>query len=262
MPDKRQSPENSGLLWIVVGDIHDETGNFAKIPELVKAAGIIVTGDLTQFGGAKEAKKVLEAIGESGLPVLAQIGNMDKPEIDEWLTAPASISHTVVRELCPRALPFSALEPRLLRHLTRQANFPEKTYSHWLKQEWDRAGEISLYRACFPQSAKGHGLRLYSGSRHSCPGPSRCANSWNRTSRISAFAATFTKAADLTTLAAPLLSIRGTLTLRRLCRYDLRRRQAFGRPGAGVAMQKPLDWSKTLCCAGYGRHCLFGPYPD
>ena len=52
---------------------------------------------------------MLEAIGESGLPVLAQIGNMDKPEIDEWLTGAGINLHTVVRELLPRALPFSAL---------------------------------------------------------------------------------------------------------------------------------------------------------
>ena len=121
MPDKRQSPENIGLLWIVVGDIHDETGNFAKIPELVKAAGIIVTGDLTQFGGAKEAKKVLEAIGESGLPVLAQI-------------------HTVVRELAPGIAIFG-IGASTPTPFNTPSEFPEKTYSHWLKQEWDQAGK-------------------------------------------------------------------------------------------------------------------------
>ena len=34
-------------LWIAVGDIHDEPGLFARIPELAQADGIIVTGDLT-----------------------------------------------------------------------------------------------------------------------------------------------------------------------------------------------------------------------
>ena len=38
-------------LWIAVGDIHDEPGLFARIPELAQADGIIVTGDLTITGG-------------------------------------------------------------------------------------------------------------------------------------------------------------------------------------------------------------------
>ena len=37
-------------LWIAVGDIHDEPGLFARIPELAQADGIIVTGDLTITG--------------------------------------------------------------------------------------------------------------------------------------------------------------------------------------------------------------------
>ena len=43
-------------LWIAVGDIHDEPGLFARIPELAQADGIIVTGDLTITGGVKQAE--------------------------------------------------------------------------------------------------------------------------------------------------------------------------------------------------------------
>ena len=45
-------------LWIAVGDIHDEPGLFARIPELAQADGIIVTGDLTITGGVKQAEDV------------------------------------------------------------------------------------------------------------------------------------------------------------------------------------------------------------
>ena len=47
-------------LWIAVGDIHDEPGLFARIPELAQADGIIVTGDLTITGGVKQAEMVMD----------------------------------------------------------------------------------------------------------------------------------------------------------------------------------------------------------
>lgn len=136
MPDKQQSP--AGLLWVVVGDIHDETGNFAKIPELADAAGIIVTGDLTQLGGVEAAKKVLAVLEARGLPVLAQIGNMDKPEIDQWLTGAGINLHARVRELAPGIAIFGigASTPTPFH---TPSEFPEKTYAHWLRQEWDEA---------------------------------------------------------------------------------------------------------------------------
>ena len=40
------SSTDQDYLWIAVGDIHDETDRFAKIPELSQADGIIVTGTL------------------------------------------------------------------------------------------------------------------------------------------------------------------------------------------------------------------------
>lgn len=49
-------------LWIAVGDIHDEPGLFARIPELAQADGIIVTGDLTITGGVKQAEMVMDVL--------------------------------------------------------------------------------------------------------------------------------------------------------------------------------------------------------
>ena len=49
-------------LWIAVGDIHDEPGLFARIPELAQADGIIVTGDLTITGGASRPRWCMDAL--------------------------------------------------------------------------------------------------------------------------------------------------------------------------------------------------------
>ena len=88
-------------LWIAVGDIHDEPGLFARIPELAQADGIIVTGDLTITGGVKQAEMVMDVLRAHNPRIWAQIGNMDRPEVDEWLSGLGCNLHTQVHELTP-----------------------------------------------------------------------------------------------------------------------------------------------------------------
>lgn len=141
MPEGRNETKNEKTLWVVVGDIHDETGNFAKIPELAQACGIIVSGDLTQFGGVEEAQKVIAALSRRDLPILAQIGNMDKPEIDDWLNTKGINIHTHVRELAP-GLGIFGIGASTPTPFHTPSEFPEKTYAHWLRREWEEAGKF------------------------------------------------------------------------------------------------------------------------
>ena len=69
-------------LWIVLGDIHEEIGRFASIPELAGADGVIVTGDITQDGGPEAAARVMDVIKASNSRIFAQIGNMDRPGVN------------------------------------------------------------------------------------------------------------------------------------------------------------------------------------
>ena len=89
-------------LWIAVGDIHDEPGLFARIPELAQADGIIVTGDLTVTGGAAQARNVLEKLTRYNPVIYAQIGNMDRAEVTDWLAKQGWNTHLCVRELADR----------------------------------------------------------------------------------------------------------------------------------------------------------------
>lgn len=68
--------------WIAFGDVHNHTGKLAGIAGLKDAAGIILTGDLTFNGGRAAALKVLESVEAYNRVSAAQIGNMDKPEVD------------------------------------------------------------------------------------------------------------------------------------------------------------------------------------
>ncbi len=125
-------------LWVVVGDIHDAPENFAEIPELAQADGVLVTGDLTITGGVRQAEAVMKALAAPGLPVLAQIGNMDRPEVDVWLSEKGCNLHTQVRELAPGIAVFGVGASTFTPFGT-PSEFPESSFAAWLEAAWRTA---------------------------------------------------------------------------------------------------------------------------
>ena len=72
---------------ISFGDIHEDTSNLVKLKSVLETADLIViSGDLTNCHGKVETKMVLDAIKKYNKNLLAQYGNMDKPEVDGYLT--------------------------------------------------------------------------------------------------------------------------------------------------------------------------------
>ena len=72
---------------ISFGDIHEDYSNLIPLKnELETADLVIVTGDLTNFHGRKEAKKVIGEIIKYNKNILAQLGNLDQPEVNDYLT--------------------------------------------------------------------------------------------------------------------------------------------------------------------------------
>ncbi len=72
---------------ISFGDIHEDLNNLTPLKnELENADLVIVTGDLTNYNGRKEAEKVIEGIMKYNENVLAQLGNLDQPEVNDYLT--------------------------------------------------------------------------------------------------------------------------------------------------------------------------------
>lgn len=68
------------------GDIHMSVGTIARLaPELVTADLVILSGDLTNFGGGADAQPVLDAIAAHARQVLALSGNLDQPEVIDFL---------------------------------------------------------------------------------------------------------------------------------------------------------------------------------
>ena len=64
------------------GDVHMATSNLARMGAILRDTDlIIVSGDLTNFGGSDEAAKVIGAVREGCPNVLALPGNLDQREV-------------------------------------------------------------------------------------------------------------------------------------------------------------------------------------
>ncbi|MCL6584225.1 MAG: metallophosphoesterase [bacterium] len=70
---------------IAFGDLHDYVANIGKIEGIADASLLIITGDLTNRGGADRAGRVIEQVRHYNPRVYAQAGNMDQREVEDYL---------------------------------------------------------------------------------------------------------------------------------------------------------------------------------
>jgi Icc-related predicted phosphoesterase len=119
--------------WIAIGDVHDDSIDaLAAIPELSGADGLIVTGDITNVGGVREATRVLN-VARRHLPVVAaQIGNMDKAEVAELLGREGINIHAAARLLAP-GLAVIGIGGSTPTPFGTPSEFPEANYAAWLE---------------------------------------------------------------------------------------------------------------------------------
>lgn len=129
---------DSGSLWVVLGDIHGCIRRVGDIPELEKAAGVILTGDLTTLGGVAAARTVIEAFHAVNPVILAQIGNMDRAEVNDWLEASGINLHRNVRELSPEVA-LLGVGGSTFSPFGTPSEFPEARFSEWLEELARRA---------------------------------------------------------------------------------------------------------------------------
>jgi len=71
---------------VAITDLHGDTTQMPQLgDELAKADLVLVTGDLTNFGGRREAVGALGAVREHNDRVLAVYGNCDRPGVADYL---------------------------------------------------------------------------------------------------------------------------------------------------------------------------------
>ncbi len=70
------------------GDVHMATRNLGRMGQVMRNTDlVIVSGDLTNFGGIDEARKVLDEVRQACPRVLALSGNLDRREVIPFLEA-------------------------------------------------------------------------------------------------------------------------------------------------------------------------------
>lgn len=126
---------SESLFWVVLGDLHDNYSLFNKIPELPYATGVIVTGDITFIGGIPQARKVLETLECYNSNILAQIGNMDKNEITDWLEGKGWNIHITARNLT-HTIAIMGVGGSTFTPFGTPSEFPESYYTGWLNSLW------------------------------------------------------------------------------------------------------------------------------
>ncbi|MBV8771690.1 MAG: metallophosphoesterase [Deltaproteobacteria bacterium] len=68
------------------GDVHMATHNLARMGDVLRGTDlIIVSGDLTNFGGISDARRVLDDVRRACQRVLALPGNLDRREVTSFL---------------------------------------------------------------------------------------------------------------------------------------------------------------------------------
>jgi len=73
------------MTIIAFGDMHEHLDNIAKIKGISDASSVIITGDLTNRGGIKQAKKIIDFLKQYNPNVYAQAGNFDRKEVEDYL---------------------------------------------------------------------------------------------------------------------------------------------------------------------------------
>lgn len=120
-------------LWVVAGDIHGRIRRVSEIPELKQAAGVILTGDLTTFGGKAAARTVIEAFRAENPRIHALPGNMDRAEVNDLLEESGISLHCRTHELCPGAVLFG-IGGSTISPWGSPTEFPEAFFSTWLER--------------------------------------------------------------------------------------------------------------------------------
>ncbi|MEW6219261.1 MAG: metallophosphoesterase [Thermodesulfobacteriota bacterium] len=73
------------MRLIALGDIHLDAAVCHSIPGIGQADAILITGDLTNFGGRREAAAVLATLATANPRLFAVAGNLDRPEVNDLM---------------------------------------------------------------------------------------------------------------------------------------------------------------------------------
>ncbi|WP_421903858.1 metallophosphoesterase family protein [Maridesulfovibrio sp.] len=89
----------SNQKWIAFGDVHQSVKFVDLLPSLEEVSGVIITGDLTNHSPEGAIEKVWNSIYRRNKNILAQLGNMDRSNVTDFLKEKGANLHCEIREL-------------------------------------------------------------------------------------------------------------------------------------------------------------------
>lgn len=76
------------MVIVSLTDIHGDVSGLRRLADPLAAADVVLlTGDLTHFGHAEDARRIVEAVRAANPRVFAVPGNCDHPDVLAWLEA-------------------------------------------------------------------------------------------------------------------------------------------------------------------------------
>lgn len=157
-------------FWIAFGDIHENITPLSKIADVEQAAGILVSGDLTNATGRPQAEQILQSIALRNPVIHAQIGNMDTPAVDALLTERGINVHARTVDLgqgvCLASVGYSTPTP-----FQTPSEVSDEHMTTWARQVLEQARQWE--QVIFMVHTPPHGTaldRLHSGLHVGSPG--------------------------------------------------------------------------------------------
>jgi Icc-related predicted phosphoesterase len=86
-------------FWIAIGDIHGHVSRIEDVPGISQARGVLVSGDITDYGSRAFTETLLARIEHVNPHILAVIGNMDTREVEEVLEERGYNAHARATDL-------------------------------------------------------------------------------------------------------------------------------------------------------------------
>ena len=123
-------------FWIGFGDIHEDISLIHDVPYLADAAGVIISGDITNRGGPDRAGTILDKVATINPNIYALIGNMDHASILSYLDEKGWNIHAKGRELAEGigilGVGYSTPTPFMT-----PSEVPDEKLGQWLNKGYD-----------------------------------------------------------------------------------------------------------------------------
>ena len=133
--------ETFDKFWIGFGDIHDDAAKAREIPGLDRAEAVIISGDLTTHGGPAQAQAVLRTVADVNPKIWAQIGNMDRPEIESLLDEQGMNIHVRGFELAP-GIGIMGVGTSSPTPFGTPSEYPDTQLASWLVEAYEQVRDF------------------------------------------------------------------------------------------------------------------------